>query len=938
MAIRSSGTPGTAGLAVRARTLMRWACVAALLAGTAGCDYFTSVGQRVERAQGYLAQGDTGRAALELKKALARKPDDAPALLTYARVLYKGGDLDGAQRQLDLAVRAGAPRADTLDVQASIWLFHRRFDDLLAALKDDHELPAARHAELSAQAQLGSNQLDAAAATLAAGLQAAPADARLQLRQAQLFVAQGHLDQALEACAGALRADPRLAEAWMLRGQLLARQGGYGAAIEALSKAREIGLAQLDVRQYGVLLEALGNIQLTNRDAKGVDATIVEIEKRFPGAPTGHFLRGRLALLNGDFPRAVNELQQVVDAAPGFAPGHLMLGAALLYARDLKRAQSELSGLVNRDPGNVDAHKLLAQVDIALRRPDDARRVLAEVPQGSADSQVEWLMGMALIEGGRGEAGLDFLEQSVATEKPGDDRRLKLAQAYIVSGHNDKAIALLEGLEPAARTPDSQGLLVVATVRGRDPKAALPALAALVARHPVDDAVLAAAGRYADAQGNLALADQYLGRSLAANPKNVPALMELSRLRFRQGRLDDAEASLKSIEQIEPKNEVAYLGLASLAARRGDNGAVQKLLEQAIAADPSVVRARLALAQLSLAGGDAARAQSLIEQAVGLAKDKGPALTAAGEILLRGGLPDPALARFTDAVAAGVKAAAMGQARAQIALGRYEEARRSLASLADNADLRQRADLILFELDLRQRELDGARRRVARLRTEGLPPAAADELEGTVDMMANRFADADRRFTAAIAQLPSPQLAVKAFQARAAAGVAHPDAVLRQWLEKHPGDAFVRVNLAGYEERSGARADAIAQYERVLHETAQPDPLVLNNLAWLYIQAKDPRAVDTARRAFAIAPANPQVADTYGWALLGADKAAEGIEPLSKAAELAPKDPSIHYHLASAYAATGDRKRAADLLAPLLKSTDAFPERADAEALQKRIQ
>jgi len=908
------------------------------LCALGGCDYFVSADQRVQRAQDEIAQGKYSFAEIELKRVLSKTPNHVKALATFAQLSLKKGDPETAQRQLDLAQQAGAQGSEILELQCEIWLARGRYDDLLTALKDDHVLPPARRSFWLAAAQIGKKQFDDAAQSVAAGLLAAPDNAELLLQRARLLAVQAHSDEAMEAVGNALHADPRLAAAWMLRGQLLLRKGAYEEAVVALKKGRETGLVQLNLRQYGALLETLADAQLGNRDAQGAAETIQELETRFPKAPAGRFLHARMAMLKQDYATAVNDLQQVLEMVPGFVPARLMLGAAFLYGGEPKHAQTELSGLLTKDPSNLAARKLLAQVDLALRKPDDARRLLAEAPQGSSDSQLDWLTGVAYLQGGQGKAGIDFLERSVAEEPAGVDRRMQLARAYVSSGLYEKAVALLEGLEPTARSPQSQALLVQASVAGKQPEAAKQAIANLVAKHPDDDELLATAGTYAQSLGEPTLAEGYLNRSLAANPKNIDARMGLAQLRIRESKFDAAESQFKEILQVDSKYQRAYWGLAALAARRGDSQAAQKYLEQAIAADPSAVRSRLLAAQLAFAAGDAKRGQSLIDQAVSVAKGRPVVLNAAGEVLLQGGLVDQALGRFNEAVAAGSQEAGINVALAQIALGRNEEARVTLSGLVNSPALKQRADLLLVELDLREHEVDNARRRIKKLREQGLPAFAADELEGNADMIAGQYAQANKLFSSALAQRSNSALVVKTFQARRAASVPNPQDVLSKWLETAPKDRAVRMVLADYYQRNGAKQAAIGQYERLLSDVPQPEASVLNNLAWLYIEAGDARSVDTASRAFAAAPTVANVADTYGWALVRTGKAVDGLAILNKAAALAPKDPTIQYHLAAAYVSSGDKPRAADLLATSLRSSDTFAERAEAEALLRKIQ
>jgi tetratricopeptide (TPR) repeat protein len=129
---------------------------------------------------------------------------------------------------------------------------------------------------------------------------------------------------------------------------------------------------------------------------------------------------------------------------------------------------------------------------------------------------------------------------------------------------------------------------------------------------------------------------------------------------------------------------------------------------------------------------------------------------------------------------------------------------------------------------------------------------------------------------------------------------------------------------------AGDQARAAARYESVL--AVQPrHPAALNNLAWLYSEKGDPRALDLAQRAYDIAPNNPSIADTLGWLHVQRGAAATGLPLLDQAARGAPQQAEIRYHYAVALAETGDRARAADVLAETLGGNAAFPARAEAE-------
>ncbi len=58
--------------------------------------------------------------------------------------------------------------------------------------------------------------------------------------------------------------------------------------------------------------------------------------------------------------------------------------------------------------------------------------------------------------------------------------------------------------------------------------------------------------------------------------------------------------------------------------------------------------------------------------------------------------------------------------------------------------------------------------------------------------------------------------------------------------------------------------------------------------------------MDTAKRAYELAPTLAGVVDTYGWILVQNNQFENGIQLLEKAAALAPENEEIQQHLESA--------------------------------------
>ena len=83
--------------------------------------------------------------------------------------------------------------------------------------------------------------------------------------------------------------------------------------------------------------------------------------------------------------------------------------------------------------------------------------------------------------------------------------------------------------------------------------------------------------------------------------------------------------------------------------------------------------------------------------------------------------------------------------------------------------------------------------------------------------------------------------------------------------------------------------------------------MALNNLAWLYHLEGNPLALATAEKAHAMLPDSPEVADTFGWLLVQSQRVDDGLNVLKTAAQQAPSNPQIQFHLAYALAELDDK-------------------------------
>jgi len=123
----------------------------------------------------------------------------------------------------------------------------------------------------------------------------------------------------------------------------------------------------------------------------------------------------------------------------------------------------------------------------------------------------------------------------------------------------------------------------------------------------------------------------------------------------------------------------------------------------------------------------------------------------------------------------------------------------------------------------------------------------------------------------------------------------------KEWLAKLPNSSRANLISAVEAQQSNNLGESVKLYEKTV-ELAPSNAAALNNLAWLYYENKDPRALEVAKKAYELAPTVPEIMDTYGWILVESGQVAEGIKFLEKAASAASGNAEIKDHLAKAKA------------------------------------
>jgi Tfp pilus assembly protein PilF len=215
--------------------------------------------------------------------------------------------------------------------------------------------------------------------------------------------------------------------------------------------------------------------------------------------------------------------------------------------------------------------------------------------------------------------------------------------------------------------------------------------------------------------------------------------------------------------------------------------------------------------------------------------------------------------------------------------------------------------------------------------------AARFEVEGGIQLAKASYDDAAAAFARAFDLAPSIELATQYYTAARRAGKSDAESKLDAWIRTHPKDASAHFAAGSLALGRGEQDAAVRHYEAVLEVDAR-NVGALNNLAWIYGERGDARAVQYAERAYNSQPGNAAIADTLGWLYVRNGSKKEGLPLLEKAAVQLPDDLTVQYHWAVALEETGDRARAAAALQKVVAKGVDFSGSADASRRLKALQ
>ncbi len=565
---------------------------AALTDAQAKADLQTTVALAWQR------QGQNDKFQAHIEDALQLQPDHVPALIALAQMKAAQGDAKAANALLDRIPKDAALAYQGAKLRGDIALFvDRDMEAALGFYQQSVQLQPTylQGHEAIFQLLLAQNKLDAAGEVLQKLEKMAPGHAETLYLQAKLAYSRGDFKKAQETLQNLLRLAPDNPRALELAGLTDFRLNSYAQAETSLSRALQLA-PRMAMAQRGLVLTYAQTGQLDKAvaalppdlEAQGTDAAMLsvagqvyllrgEVEhaqrlfakaaKLDPKDPAKRTTLAASQLLTGDKEAALGELQNIAASDEGTVadialvnallqrnqtaraldaiaawekkqPDDLrapfLRGRVLLMQKDMAGARKSMERVLAMDENYFPAIEVLAQLDNADKRPEDARaRIEGLLKKNPANVQAHLaLLKLRMANGATPEEQESLLKTAVAAAPQNAVLRLLLVEYHL---------------------------------RNKQPKVALDVAQQAVAAIPDEARLIDALGQAQLANGDHLLAQSTFRRMASLQPKSPLPYLRMANVHMAQGDRATAAQSLRKALEIQPGLVQAQQGLVALA-------------------------------------------------------------------------------------------------------------------------------------------------------------------------------------------------------------------------------------------------------------------------------------------------------------------------------------------------------------------------------------
>ncbi|MGC9455105.1 MAG: tetratricopeptide repeat protein [Phycisphaerae bacterium] len=861
-------------------------------------------------ASAYVGMEENEKAREVLEQARQYHPE-MPQLEYAVRML----DETDPDKRFELAMEATVVEEDPaqreLSKAAVCAVFGRReqyAEHLKKAMELDPDSPEV--VSRTFQYALSEEDWDLAEQCVAAAEEANLDDLDGRLYRAQMAAVRGRYEEVIELLEEPLQSRPDMKRAWILLAASYTQVGRLQDARETYSELWSIDPSYAPA--------AIGLAAVTER-LGDEDEHRRWVRRAYALAPDDPYVRNRYLNLqeeSGDPYQAIEQREELLQQNPD-DPAN-MYRLALLYERtdQLDKAEEMFSRYAEQVEDELSGAAVMAAFFERTRQYSRMDELIGRLLNTHDDTVgVYQLWGQLLQERNPAQAEQAYLQ--AVREAPQDPRgHWSLANFYSQRNQHERALEYFRTCVELA--PDNvryrKGLMGQLINAGHYDEAARR-LDEYRNENPDDVEAMTFAGVLAFRRGNADEARDLLDRAVERSPENPEPLRYRAQLKVVEGLLEEAAEDLRKAREISDNPQIG-VQLADVQLRMGDQNGAESTLRDVVSRYRGYGPAIQQLIGIYQQSRRWNQLESFLEEIQRQFPNDPTYLIQEAEMWAAREAPD----REVSAMA---KAYNLAPASEQI-IGRY------LNALLKSQDYQK-------VLEVTQRRVDS-----------GDAPAWVLAVQGRAQSKLGREAEAEQSFTEALERMELPEMRSVGSQIRMAYGREQALEQLRAWQNLRPGEPMILMLIAQLHQEAREHERAIevlleadqiadtdsetAEVNKLLGPSYQSlgqvseaeqaylkclehkgrDPYVLNNLAYLYVDAlnEPEKALPYAEQAVQMLPENAPVLDTYGWALFKAGRTADAERYLVRAAQLGQAGATVRYHLGVVYEDAGRNRDA----------------------------
>lgn len=834
-------------------------------------------------AQTYQRQGQLRAAMLEAKNAIQLTPDAPGPYITLAKILNQTGAFASTISLLEPRVEAMPAVATELAEAHYAIKKYRTALNIIETHPADAAASEMRQQQLflAAMANIALGEKDGQQQAISQFREQGGSEADVLYLQANAELGQGQTEAAITLLESAIQKNENHLKALTLLGSLTAYNNQLQVAEQHYTKA----LGLLPTTDVITIDRAKVLSQLTDvliQQGRTSEAYVYqkllaeanpernEAQQKFTDAME-YYQQGKLI----DAEKLLKELREQFPDDKNTAT---LLGMIEFQQGADKSAIDLFDQFVDPETATPTVIQAAALAKFRTNQVDDAVKLLKDAAQSQPNNAaILATYGLALLDRDpTSSEGALTLEKSLALDPTQQRLRIMLAKRYTSLEQPEQALAQLQKAYEAS----PMDLLVEETYlkllmeRG-DEEQAKAVINDLQQKYPDSPRPAFLNGWFSLTKKEYAEAEKHFEKALSMRNNNEKSLSYagLAQLYSDQNQPLKAINAWQSLLEADPKNINAYKPWLALMTKQQKLKDADEFL-RALAAKSEEWQPSAVLAQLLFVTKQSEAAMPYIEKALEKSRNADNVKTLAANIYHAYSAELRAANKLEDAKTWAAKAVAL---------------------IPDN---------LMYLSGLIESELAGKNTQEAQKLLDQFPQSEGSQagkafLQGRIRMAEGKPDEALQEYLKSWSLEPNEMVAETIYVYYSQTKNEARSSFAAEWKEKLPKSRKANLILAMDAQLSDDLPTAIKLYEEIIQQEPSA-PAVLNNLAWNYYLAKDPRALETARKAYELAPAVPAILDTYGWILVEHGKVSEGLEYLERAAAGDKENGEIQQHLQEA--------------------------------------